>query len=159
MMEFVFDATGEDATKRFGAALARVLPPGTTVALIGTLGAGKTRLVKAIAEAYGVARDDVVSPTFVLCQQYCGKQTINHVDAYRLKDEDEFRELGGDELMTGDAITIIEWADRIADAMPDDYVQIEISVEGPSERRFVVRTKGEQYDGVIAELARAASRQ
>jgi tRNA threonylcarbamoyladenosine biosynthesis protein TsaE len=159
MTDFVFDAVDEDATKRFGAALARVLPPGTTVALIGTLGAGKTRLVKAIAEAYGVERDDVVSPTFVLCQQYGGKRTINHVDAYRLKDEDEFRELGGDELMTGDAITIIEWAERIADALPDDYLQIDVSVEGPTERRFVIRASGKQYEGVIAELARAASGQ
>lgn len=159
MMEFVFDAADEDATRRFGAALAGILPPGITVALIGTLGAGKTRLVQAIAEAAGVPREEVVSPTFVLCQQYRGKRTINHVDAYRLKDEDEFRELGGDELMAGDAITIIEWADRIADALPDDYLQIEISVAGPTERRFVVRPVGKQYQGVIAELARVASGQ
>jgi tRNA threonylcarbamoyladenosine biosynthesis protein TsaE len=159
MTEFVFDAADEDATVRFGAALARFLPRGITVALIGTLGAGKTRLVQALAEAMGVPREEVVSPTFVLCQQYHGKRTINHVDAYRLKDEDEFRELGGDELMAGDAITIIEWADRIADALPDDYLQIEISVQGPTERRFVVRPVGQQYQGIIAELARDASDQ
>src|SRR5207344_1160712 len=98
MKEFAFEAADEDATTRLGAALAAVLPPGTTVALIGTLGAGKTRLVQAIAAACGVLRDEVVSPTFVVCQQYRGSRTINHVDAYRLKDEDEFRELGGDEL-------------------------------------------------------------
>jgi tRNA threonylcarbamoyladenosine biosynthesis protein TsaE len=159
MTEFAFDAADEDATVRFGAALARFLPSGITVALIGTLGAGKTRLVQALAEAIGVPREDVVSPTFVLCQQYRGKRTINHVDAYRLKDEDEFRELGGDELMAGDAITIIEWADRVADALPEDYLQMEIRVEGPTQRRFVVRPIGEQYQSVIAELARALSDQ
>jgi tRNA threonylcarbamoyladenosine biosynthesis protein TsaE len=159
MTEFVFEAANEDATRRFGVALAQVLPPGITVALIGTLGAGKTRLVQAIAAASGIARDEVVSPTFVLSQQYRGSQTINHLDAYRMKDEDEFRELGGDELLAGDAITFIEWADRIPDALPDDYLQIEISVEGPTARRFAVRVCGEKYQHVVTELARAASGQ
>jgi tRNA threonylcarbamoyladenosine biosynthesis protein TsaE len=157
MTEFAFDATDEADTKRLGTALAAVLPPGTTVALIGTLGAGKTRLVQSIAEASGVSRDEVVSPTFVLCQQYHGCRAINHLDAYRLKDEDEFREFGGDELLTGAAITLIEWADRIAAALPDDYLQIEISVTGETARKFVLRSIGERYDKVIADLARSAS--
>ena len=94
MNEFVFEAADEAATDRFGAALAEVLPPGTVVALLGTLGAGKTRLVQALAAGNGVSREDVVSPTFVLCQQYRGSRVMNHLDAYRLRDEDEFRELG-----------------------------------------------------------------
>lgn len=159
MTEFVFAAADEEDTKRFGAALAAELPPATTIALIGTLGAGKTRLVQAVAEASGVSRDEVVSPTFVLFQQYQGTRTINHVDAYRLKDEDEFRELGGDELLSSGAITFIEWADRIADALPDNYVQIEIIVVGPTARRFIVRAVGDQNKNFIAELARSASDQ
>jgi tRNA threonylcarbamoyladenosine biosynthesis protein TsaE len=159
MTEFLFEAPDEDATREFGAALARVLPPGTTVALVGTLGAGKTRLVQAIAAACGVARDEVVSPTFVLSQHYRGTRSINHVDAYRLKDEDEFRELGGDELLSGNAITFVEWADRIADALPDSYIQIEITVAGPTARRFAVQAVGHQFQQVIVELARAASAQ
>ena len=159
MSELAFEAEDEDATQRFGKVLAGVLQPGTAVALVGTLGAGKTRLVQAIAAACGVPRGDVVSPTFVLCQQYRGTRTINHLDAYRLRDEDEFRELGGDEILSSDAITIIEWADRITDALPDDYLQIEITVEGPTARRFVVRAVGDQYQDVIANLARAASDQ
>ena len=91
MNELVFDATDETATERFGSSLAAILPPGTTVALCGTLGAGKTRLVQAIAVAYGVPREQVVSPTFVLCQQYHGAREINHLDAYRIRDEDEAR--------------------------------------------------------------------
>src|SRR5439155_20081314 len=118
MSKFVFEAADEAATDRFGATLAAVLPPGAVVALLGTLGAGKTRLVQAIAAACGVPREEVVSPTFVLCQQYRGRRTINHLDAYRLRDVDELRELGIEELFASDAITIIEWADRIADALP-----------------------------------------
>ncbi len=139
MNEFVFDAADEQATERLGAALAAALPAGTTIALCGTLGAGKTRLVQAIAAACGVPREDVVSPTFVLHQQYRGTRTINHLDAYRLRDEDEFRELGVEELFKSDAITIIEWADKIAAALPDDHVRIDIEVTGPISRRFLVR--------------------
>src|SRR5262245_22957761 len=139
MSELVFDAADETATDRFGAALAAALAPGTTLALCGTLGAGKTRLVQAIAAACGIARDEVVSPTFVLHQQYRGSRTINHLDAYRVRGEDEFRELGIEELMSSDAITIIEWADRVAGILPDDHVRIDIEVTGPTSRRFRVR--------------------
>ena len=152
MSEFVFDADDEAATDRFGAALAAVLLRGTTIALCGTLGAGKTRLVQAIAAAYGVAREEVVSPTFVLCQAYRGSRTINHLDAYRLHDEDEFRELGAEELFASDAITIIEWADRVTAALPADHLQIEIEVTSPTSRRFVVRAIGQRYRPLVEAL-------
>jgi tRNA threonylcarbamoyladenosine biosynthesis protein TsaE len=157
MTEFTFHAADESATDRFGAALAAALPEGTTIALVGTLGAGKTRLVQAIAAASGVSRSDVVSPTFVLCQQYVGNNTINHLDAYRIRDEDELRELGFEELLATRAITIIEWADRVASALPDDYIQVEITVTGHTSRQFVVRAIGEQHEPVIGALARSAS--
>jgi len=152
MNEFVFEAADEDATERFGAVLAAALPPGATVALCGTLGAGKTRLVQAIAVACGVPREEVVSPTFVLCQQYRGRRAINHLDAYRLHDEDEFRELGVEEMFESNALVIVEWADRIAGALPDEYLQIDIEVVGPTARQFVVLARGKRYEPVIAAL-------
>jgi tRNA threonylcarbamoyladenosine biosynthesis protein TsaE len=160
MSELVFDAADERDTDRFGAALAAALPSGTTVALCGTLGAGKTRLVQAIAAACGVPREEVVSPTFVLCQQYRGTRTIYHLDAYRLHDEDEFRELGVEELFNSDAMVamvIVEWADRVAHALPDDYLQIEIEITGPTARRFIVRWIGMQSVPVLAALAASLS--
>ncbi|MBW8883544.1 MAG: tRNA (adenosine(37)-N6)-threonylcarbamoyltransferase complex ATPase subunit type 1 TsaE [Planctomycetia bacterium] len=159
MRKFVFEATHESDTEWFGSALAGLLPPGTVVALLGTLGAGKTRLVQAIAAACGVPREEVVSPTFVLCQQYGGSRTINHLDAYRLRDVDELRELGIEELLASDAITIIEWADCIADALPDEFLEVTIEVSGQTARRFIVRAQGARYEPLIAELARRASRQ
>jgi len=159
MSKFVFEAADEAATDRFGAALAAVLPAGSVVALLGTLGAGKTRLVQAIAAAYGVSREEVVSPTFVLCQQYRGSRAINHLDAYRLRDVDELRELGIEELFASEAITIIEWADRVADALPDEFLEVTSEVIGQTARRFTVRAAGARYEPIIAELARAASRQ
>ncbi len=136
---FVFDAASEADTDRFGEALAAALPSGTTVALLGTLGAGKTRLVQAIAAALGIERGEVLSPTFVLCQKYDGRLPIYHLDAYRLRDEDEFRELGPEEFFDSPGLTFVEWADKVPDALPDERVEIEIEVTGPTSRRFVVR--------------------
>jgi tRNA threonylcarbamoyladenosine biosynthesis protein TsaE len=142
MNAFIYEAADEAATEQFGAKLATALKPGTTIALSGTLGAGKTRLVQAIAAACQIPREEVVSPTFVLCQTYRGTRTIHHLDAYRIRDVDEFRELGVEELFDSDAILIIEWAERVAGALPDDYLLVEIQVTGPTSRRFVVRPVG-----------------
>jgi tRNA threonylcarbamoyladenosine biosynthesis protein TsaE len=159
MSEYVFEATDEKGTDRFGAALAAALAPGSIVALVGTLGAGKTRLVQAIATACDVLREDVVSPTFVLLRQYHGDRAINHLDAYRVRDEDEFRALGIEELFASDAITVIEWADRVAGVLPNDLLKVEIEVTGPTSRRFTVRTTTAVHEPVITALAHAASHQ
>ena len=152
MTPFVFHAESEADTERFGAALAQELPPGTTVALCGTLGAGKTRLVQAIAAASGIDRAQVVSPTFVLCQKYAGKRTIYHLDAYRLKDDDEFRELGVHELFDSGALVIVEWADKVADCLPDERIEIDIEAIGPTARRFIVRGIGEHFAEIVEGL-------
>ena len=153
MTTFVFQAASEADTDRFGAALAAVLPPGTTVALCGTLGAGKTRLVQAIAAACGVKRDEVVSPTFVICQRFQGDRTIYHLDAYRLKNDDEFRELGPEEFFQSEGITLIEWADKVADCLPDERVEIDIEVTGTTSRRFVVTNIGTAGTDLLGKLA------
>ena len=149
MSVFTFEAASEADTDRLGAALAAVLPPGTTIALSGTLGAGKTRLVQAIAAACGIDREGVVSPTFVLCQRYQGDRTIYHVDAYRLRDDDEFRELGPEEFFESDGLTIIEWADKVTDCLPDERVEIDIEVTGATARRFGVSAIGERLSKAI----------
>jgi tRNA threonylcarbamoyladenosine biosynthesis protein TsaE len=155
MTELIFDAASEDDTDRLGAAVAAAAFPGLAIALCGTLGAGKTRFTQALAAACGVPREDVVSPTFVLCQQYHADRTINHLDAYRLHDEDELRELGIEELLESADITIIEWADRVPDALPDEHLRIEIEVAGPTARRFCVRWVGESERSPVATLAAA----
>ena len=135
---FTFRAADLQDTDRFGAALAQLLPDGTTVCLSGTLGAGKTRLVQAIAAACGVNRADVVSPTFVLCQQYSATRRINHLDAYRIRDDDEFLEIGVDEMFGSDGLTLVEWGERVRVCLPPDHVDIQIYVVGQLERTFRV---------------------
>ena len=153
MTSFVFDAADESATAAFGAAIAEVLPPGTTVALCGTLGAGKTRLVQAVAESLGVERRNVVSPTFVLVQEHHGRRNIYHIDAYRLRDEDEFLALGPEEFFESDALVFIEWADRVESCLPNDRVEVHIEVTGPQSRRFTVVPIGQRYAAAVEQLA------
>jgi tRNA threonylcarbamoyladenosine biosynthesis protein TsaE len=149
---FVFEASNEQETARFGRALADCLPNACVVALKGTLGAGKTRLVQALAEALGVDRQDVVSPTFVLVQEYHGSRSIIHIDAYRLRGEDEFRQLGGEEYLVGPYVVLIEWADRVSGSLPDDYLEISIDVTGDTQRQFTVTPFGSQAQGVASRL-------
>ncbi len=152
MNRFSFTARNEDDTRRLGAALADVMSEGTTVALIGTLGAGKTRLVQAIALGLGVAPGTVVSPTFVLCQEYYGRRTLYHMDAYRVKDDDEFLQLGSEEYFESDGITLVEWADRVIDCLPSDRIEIHIEVAGETARRFGIVALGEGLSLVPKEL-------
>ena len=157
MDEYVFLAHDESDTRRLGAALAQALPAGTTVALIGTLGAGKTRLVQALAAGCGVPRETVVSPTFVLCQEYHGQRTLYHLDAYRLKDDDEFLELGPEEYFASDGITLIEWADRVLACLPPQRLEIHIEVVGDTARQFRLAAVGGEFSAMLNDLAAALS--
>jgi tRNA threonylcarbamoyladenosine biosynthesis protein TsaE len=152
MADYRYLASSEQDTLRLGAALADVLPAGTTVALIGTLGAGKTRLTQAIASRCGIAPDSVVSPTFVLCQEYHGRRSLYHMDAYRLRDDDEFLQLGPEEYFESDGITIVEWADRVIDCLPRERLEIHIEVVDHASREFSFVARGERLSSVPQEL-------
>jgi tRNA threonylcarbamoyladenosine biosynthesis protein TsaE len=149
-------SNAEQDTERLGAALADALPPGTVVALIGTLGAGKTRLVQAVAAALGVPAGSVTSPTFVLVNEYRGgRMPVFHFDTYRLKDEDEFLALGPEEYFESHGITFVEWADRVADLLPKEHVEITIEVTDTTKRRITIHTASRQLDDAIARSVAA----
>ncbi len=153
MNEITISSAGEADTVALGRALAEILPDGTVVALDGPLGAGKTRLVQAIAAATGVDPNTAVSPTFVLVQQYQGTRTIVHADAYRLQDAEEFLALGGDELLDCRGVVLIEWAERIVDCLPRERLRITIRETGVSSRDFTFTAVGPAYLKLIDRLA------
>lgn len=123
-----------------GAALGRAAAAGDVFALNGPLGAGKTHLVKGLAAGLGVPPDEpVVSPTFVLMREYAGRLKLLHLDAYRLSSGDELRAIGWEELLeTPGAVVAIEWAERVADAIPRAAVRIELAHGGGDLRRAVI---------------------
>lgn len=152
MTNFIYTAHDEAATARLGAALSAALPGGTVVALHGTLGAGKTRLVQAVARAEGVAEGRVVSPTFVLIQEYTeGRRPVYHFDVYRLKDVDELEQLGAEEYFYGEGIVFVEWAERIEEALPPERVDIEIEIIGEHERQFTITGRGDVYLAAVEQ--------
>lgn len=146
MQQLEFHAADLAATDRLGAALADIVPDGSVIGLVGTLGAGKTRLVQAIATACGVPRAAVSSPTFVLCHEYHGRRLIYHLDAYRLSGPEQFLQLGPEEMFAAPALTIIEWADRVAGCLPSDYWEIEIRIAPDDGRDFMIRVNNATPD-------------
>lgn len=142
----------EDETEQLGEIIAQSLGPGMVLGLIGPLGAGKTRLVKAIAIGLGVDPDQVSSPTFVLIQEYPARLPLYHFDAYRLKDVDEFLELGAEELFAGDGVCLVEWADRFGEALPHDTLWLEIRVVSPTAREWAFQGTGHNPERVIEHL-------
>ncbi|MGW8258462.1 MAG: tRNA (adenosine(37)-N6)-threonylcarbamoyltransferase complex ATPase subunit type 1 TsaE [Thermoguttaceae bacterium] len=153
MKHFSFIAADEKDTARLGGALSEYLTNGTVVCLCGTLGAGKTRLVQAVAEGLGIERREVVSPTFVLIKEYQGRKKLFHIDAYRLRDEDEFLALGADEYLESDGVVFIEWAERVVGCLPSERVEINIEVLGKTRRQFEITSIGEKYLTLVSDLA------
>jgi tRNA threonylcarbamoyladenosine biosynthesis protein TsaE len=154
MMERVceFELADEAGTAALGQALAELLPRQAVVGLNGPLGAGKTRLVQAVAEASGVDRRGVTSPTFVLVQEYHGARAIYHADAYRLADDDEFWQLGLDERFDEPVWVFIEWAERIHRCLPADRLDLELTpLDGP-RRRVTITAHSERFLPLIERL-------
>ena len=116
-------------TQALGEKIGRTLKQGDVIALIGDLGTGKTCLTQGIARGVGIASDEVVnSPSYILINEYNGRIPIYHIDLYRLEDNAEIAELGLSEYIEGDGICIIEWAERMADALPDTAIEIHITL-------------------------------
>lgn len=134
------------ATEALGRGLGEALFPGAVVALVGPLGAGKTHLVRAVAEGLGVANPAAVSsPTFVLIQEYPARLPIYHFDAYRLRGPAEFAALGAHEYLHGDGVCLVEWADKVMAVLPPDFLRIDITVLDEERRRFDVEATGPRH--------------
>ncbi len=149
----------ESETEQLAAQLARALKPGDCIALHGQLGAGKTRFVRGLAQGLNVNPAQVSSPTYVLMQEYTqtesrggggsggGGGAIIHIDAYRLPEGDDLSSLGLDAHELDDAILVVEWAQRIADALPHDRFEITITHANNNERTIVIEPpKGRTID-------------
>jgi tRNA threonylcarbamoyladenosine biosynthesis protein TsaE len=130
----------EAETAAAGEQIARTLGAGDVVLLYGDLGAGKTAFVRGLARGLGADPDDVSSPTFTIVQQYSGSgPTLYHVDLYRLE-PNEVDDLGLDDLVSGDGIVAIEWAERWR-GRPDDVVEVTLAEVGDNERSIAIRSR------------------
>lgn len=144
MMETIYESYKPEDTFAIGEKLGRDAKPGQLCTLTGDLGAGKTVLTQGIAKGLGV-REPVNSPTFTIAQVYdSGRMPLYHLDVYRIGDMEEMEEIGYEDYFYGEGLCIVEWADLIAELIPEEHVQIVIEKDpekGFDYRRITVRQK------------------
>jgi len=131
----------ETETVLLGKKLAAGLVESAVIAFVGELGSGKTTLIRAIAGALGADPLEVASPTFTIVNVYFGREPIYHIDLFRIKKPSEIDELGLWEIVDGDGISLIEWADRYPKLVPENAFWVSLSREGPNTRRIIIDLK------------------
>lgn len=143
---------GLKETEEFGEKLGSILKPGDIISLTGDLGAGKTTLTKSIGKGLGV-EDYITSPTFTLINEYNGRLNLYHFDVYRLEGPIDLYDLGFEEYIYSNGVSIIEWGDKIEEILPEERIniQIEKSVE-LDERIIYLYGEGERFKQLIKEL-------
>lgn len=138
-------------TQGLGARLGRLARPGDLFLLVGPLGAGKTCLVQGLARGLGV-RDYVTSPTFTIIREYQGRIPLYHVDCFRIEGPLETMELGLDDYLGGQGLCVVEWADRVLDALPSEHLLVILEYRGDRERALRMEAHGPRYAALLAEL-------
>jgi tRNA threonylcarbamoyladenosine biosynthesis protein TsaE len=153
-LEIDSDSAGH--TARLGALLGALLAPGDVIALSGDLGAGKTVFAKGVADGLGVPPREVRSPTFILVTRHeGGRIPLVHVDAYRLEGPEALVALGIEEVLDPAAAAVIEWAPRVASALPADRLDVAIEHAGATRRRLRVEAGGVRAAALLAKLEQA----
>jgi tRNA threonylcarbamoyladenosine biosynthesis protein TsaE len=136
-----------DATRAVAGALATVLVAGDLVLLVGDLGAGKTAFVQGLARGLGV-EEQVTSPTFTIVQEYEGRLPLAHVDVYRLDRIQDLYDLGFDELVDDDRVTVVEWGDLVEQVVPAEHLIVRIEPgDADTERVLELSYHGARWRG------------
>ena len=144
-------------TARIGSALGQYAEAGDVFLLSGELGAGKTCLTQGIAKGLGV--DGYVrSPTFVLVSVHQGRLPLYHIDIYRLDEVAEVVDLGLEEYLAGDGVSVIEWASKALEVFPQPYMLVTLTYEGENERLIQLEAMGERYESLLSQVEKRLSR-
>lgn len=150
MTERTIICVSEEEMHRLGERLSKVLKAPAFVALHGDLGAGKTALVRGVGE--GLGTEEITSPTFTIVQQYDTDPVLYHFDAYRLADADELYAMGYEDYLNENALIVMEWAELVSDAVPEERLDISIEGSGLLPRKVTLRALGAVYEKILKEL-------
>ena len=132
----VFETNSELETEQAGERFAASLPDGAVVAMYGELGSGKTAFVRGMARGMGISMR-VSSPTFTIVNEYRGDRELIHFDMYRLGSSDELYDIGWDDYLTRGGVCAVEWSERVADALPEDVVTVDIARGETDDARII----------------------
>ncbi|MCP3137584.1 tRNA (adenosine(37)-N6)-threonylcarbamoyltransferase complex ATPase subunit type 1 TsaE [Pyxidicoccus xibeiensis] len=140
-----------EETHALGVRLGKLLQPGDFVGLIGDLGAGKTHLVRGVAEGAEVPRSEVASPTFAIVYPYSGRIPLYHADLYRLANYDDLYSTGFLDLVEGrDGAVLVEWLDRIPEAAPREHLRLTLKHAGGEVRELSAEAFGARPAALLA---------
>lgn len=149
LVEKTYHVYSVEETEKLAKKIAYLLRDGDCLTLSGDLGAGKTTFTKGIGLGLGIKRT-INSPTFAIVKVYHGEKTLNHIDAYRLEDEED---IGFDEYLYGAGITVVEWPQRIASFLPASRLDVVIEkINDSDERRIKLTSTSPYFDYVIKEI-------
>lgn len=150
--QITITTSGADETRLVGAAMGRAAQPGGVILLHGELGAGKTTLTQGILRGLG-GDDYASSPTFVLISEYTARLTLYHVDLYRISKPEDTFELGLDEILDGDGLCVVEWAERALDQFPAERLAVELLRTGDETRSLAIEASGSDYTRYLQEIS------
>ena len=128
-----FTTSSAEETIALGCKIGKLLKKGDIIAMQGTLAAGKTTITKGIAQALGIT-ETITSPTFCLISEYQGTMPLYHMDVYRLDGTEDFINLGTDDMLYGDGVSIIEWSEKIMDELPSSTIILKITPQEDGKR-------------------------
>lgn len=137
MREEVFTCKTEQDMEELGKKIGASLIGGEVISLRGSLGAGKTVFARGVARSLDIT-EAIVSPTFTLVQEYAGRLEMYHMDLYRISSEDDFAMIGGEDMMYGKGVCLIEWSEVIADMLPKNTIYIQITVNKDQSRTVCI---------------------
>lgn len=140
-----------EETQNIGKQLGSLLKPGHTILLNGELGAGKTCLTQGVLWGIG-GTEYARSPTFVMVAQYIGRLTLNHVDLYRLNSPEELPDLGLDEYLHSDGVTVVEWAEKAPGLSKRDHLAVQMQHVSCTERQLTLSANTPEYVNILKAL-------
>ena len=142
-----------EETQQIGQKIGGLLKAGDWVGLTGELGAGKTCLTQGIAQGTEVADSvPVTSPTFIIHQAYPGRIDLHHLDLYRLSSFEELYEVGYQDLINGDGACVVEWFEKVKEAIPDQNLVVSLEIVDENERSLTVSGMGKRGNEILGEL-------
>jgi tRNA threonylcarbamoyladenosine biosynthesis protein TsaE len=154
LRRFVFESGSADATRLLGESIGKRIDSGVCIALVGVLGAGKTVFAGGVCAGLGV-EEEVLSPTFVLYEEFHGRLPLVHVDLYRLEHEREIEELGLFDLLGTNRVLMVEWGDRSEYLLESSGVVVELGLLGTQSRTVTISCLPEYdpwFEGLEVDL-------